>query len=698
MVYRFANICRGLLTVTAAALFIAACSRVEPTPPAPLPASVTGAVVPNAEPPQSVIPAAPAQSPGAQDRARTQFFFGSENSTPAQTRTSPVGISGDEISLKFVNADVREVVREVLGETLKVPYAIDPKVQGNITLQTSRPVDRDGLLAIFEDALRLNGIALVQTNDVYNVVPAAEALRYAPVGGPSAQGYTIQIIPLRYVASDELQNIIRSIVPSEMLLRSIPSRNVLLVAGSQREIASITSLVESFDVDQMRGTSFALFYPRYADAKTVIRELEAIFTGDKSAPSQGIRFLPIERINAVLAISRSQAYLKTAGTWFERLDQGTEAIDERIFVYYVQNGRAANLAETLNSLFGAGGPNRGTAGGGGTIRLPEGTPLTLPPATPPPMPPGSQGAAPRDEGIRLSGTRKPQIIADETNNALLVLASPRDYEVIKAALVKLDLPPLQVMIEAVVAEVTLNNELRYGVQWFFQPGAQSITFSGNTSGSTSPTFPGFAAVLGSGSRIRVVLDALESLTRVNVLSSPQLMVLNNQTATLQVGDQVPIATQSATSVLTPNAPIVNTIQFRDTGVILHVTPRVNEGGLVQLDINQEVSDVAKTTSSGIDSPTIQQRKFNSSVSVQNGDTIALGGLIRDRRTQNNSGIPVLQEIPVLGNLFKSTSDVDARTELVVLITPRVVRSQSDIARVTDEFRERLRTLQSTEAP
>jgi general secretion pathway protein D len=624
----------------------------------------------------------------------------------AQAPIAEVGTRGDQVTLKFVSADVRDVIREVLGETLKLPYVVDPKVQGTITLQTSQPVDRNGVLEVFEDALRLNGIAIVRSDNVYKIVPSGEALRYAPVGtslGTAGPGYSIQVIPLKFVSSAEIQGILQSIVPKETFLRSIPERNVLLVAGSQREISNVVNMVESFDVDQLKGTSFALLYPKYADAKTVIRELETIFAGDSGNGVAGIKFLPIERINAVLAVSRSQAYLKTAATWFERLDQGAEAADDRVFVYYVQNGRAANLAITLNSLFG-GGPNRSSIRPTSTT-LPEGTPLNLPPvpqgpASGPTIRPRGPAAVPTapDEGIRINRTRRPQIIADETNNALLILATPREHEVIQAALIKLDLPPLQVMIEAVVAEVTLNNELRYGVQWFFQPGAQQLILSQNQSGSTSPNFPGFAAVLGSGSRIRFVLDALESITKVNVLSSPQLMVLNNQTATLQVGDQVPIATSSAVSVLTANAPIINTIQFRDTGVILHVTPRVNEGGLVQLDIDQEVSDVTKTTTSGIDSPTIQQRKFNSSVSVQNGQTIALGGLIRDRRTQLNSGVPVLKDIPVLGNLFKNNSDVDNRTELVVLITPRVVRTEQDIAGVTDEFRERLRELQSTEVP
>jgi general secretion pathway protein D len=299
----------------------------------------------------------------------------------------------------------------------------------------------------------------------------------------------------------------------------------------------------------------------------------------------------------------------------------------------------------------------------------------------------------------LAQGRPPQITADEIHNALVVMTTPRTYQVIEAALTKLDVPPLQVLIEAVVAEVTLTTDLQYGVQWFLKTGnSAQFTLSNSATGSTAPIFPGFAAVLSKGKDITGTLSALQSITTVHVLSSPQLMVINNQTATLQVGNQVPIATQSAVSVVTTNAPVVNTIQYRDTGVILKVTPRVNASGHVQMDVVQEVSDVTNTTTSGIDSPTILQRKFNSAVSVESGDTIVLGGVIQDKRSLGNSGVPLLKDIPLLGNLFKTNTDTDNRTEVIVLITPQVVTNEVDIGRVTEEFRRRLNEMAGPQLP
>jgi general secretion pathway protein D len=281
------------------------------------------------------------------------------------------------------------------------------------------------------------------------------------------------------------------------------------------------------------------------------------------------------------------------------------------------------------------------------------------------------------------------ITSDDNNNALLVLATPQGYGVIENALRRLDIPPLQIMLEAAVAEVTLTNDLQYGLQYYFKSGNNQIVNTNSGSISIAPAFPGFAYLFSSGSNISVVLNALEDVTRVNVLSAPKVLVVNNQTATLQVGDEVPIATQSAVSVLTPGAPVVNSIEFKDTGVILKVVPRVNQGGEVQMDIDQEVSDVGPTTSSSLNSPTIQQRKISSTVVVQDGETIALGGLIKDSKTEGKSGLPLLQDVPVVGSLFGTTTNNNVRTELLVLITPHVVQGVQRARNITDELRREM---------
>jgi general secretion pathway protein D len=316
---------------------------------------------------------------------------------------------------------------------------------------------------------------------------------------------------------------------------------------------------------------------------------------------------------------------------------------------------------------------------------------------------GTGGEGSRE--IELGTRGEIRVLADDVKNALVVLAKPRDYRLVETALRKLDIVPLQVLIEATILEVQLNDNLRYGVEWYFKYGDSKAAFSrqGTRESPLAPPFgrlardvvtaslPGFSYFFQS-SGVNVVVNALNAVSDVNVVSSPQLFVLDNQTGTLQVGDQVPITTQSSVSTLNPDAPIVNSVEYRDTGVILSVTPRVNASGLVSLDVIQEVSDAVPTTTSDISSPTIQQRRIESTVAVQSGETVALGGLIRDRRIDANQGVPYLSKIPVLGWLFGVSDEAASRTELLVLITPRVVSSADEARRITDDLRQRLRRI------
>ena len=624
-----------------------------------------------------------------------------------------------QVTLNFANADIREVVDVVLGETLGVSYIIDPKVQGQITARTSRPLSRKAVIPALENILALNGAALTLDGGIYKVITlqqAANALSrpiVAPTRRDLVRGYGIHIIPLRYAAAQAVADILKPFIAVGRVLRVDSARNLLIFAGTGTEAADVLDMVTVFDVDWMAGMSFALFPVQVADAKDLVADLETVFLEGDSPLKGVVRFVPIERLNAVLAISSQPSYLDRAEIWIDRLDRGAEGAGRRIFVYHVQNGRAADLADVLSRIFETGlteqrgaapppelapglspvtiAPERAVSAAEGEIAAAAAQPAL---AQPTPVPVPAAAALRRNDlgavaAIGDSGDIR--IIADEKKNALVILATTAEYRMIEATLKRLDITPLQVLIEVTIAEVTLTDELRYGLQWFFTSGDSAVTFSTISNGLEGLAFPGFSYFF-SGSDARVVLNALTEITDVRVISSPQLMVLDNQTARLQIGDQVPIATQSVVAIGDPDAPIVNSIQFRDTGVILEVTPRVNASGLVVLDVFQEVSDVIATTTSDIDSPTIQQRSIETTVAVQSGDTIALGGLIKDREEESVSGVPLLSSIPILGNLFKTTSTRVIRTELLVLITPRVVRDRREALDVTDELRRRMSTL------
>jgi general secretion pathway protein D len=665
------------------------------TAPQPSPAIATPQPLPPNNGPSGFAPQTDAAT--AEIVKGTGVFTGAK---PAERISTATQTSDGGITLNFVNADVRDVAKAVLGDFLNLNYAVGANVQGTVTVQTSGPLSRKQVLPVLEQSLGLNGMALVKHGSVYEVVPIAEAPKQSSAITASSNaaepGFGLEVIPLRYVGATEMQHLLEPIVPSQSIVHADTARNLLIIEGSGEERKTLLAEVALFDVDWLAGMSFALFTPKYTDANGLAKELGTILGGAASPLAGVVRLVPIERLNAVLAISTQPRYLDELQGWVNRLDKPGQGNGRRIYVYYVQNGRAADLAKVLKGvLFGTGTTSTSADAETDTNAGPDESP-----AEPVDMAASGQSKAPASAAPLLSkaltnnSSQQQQggtsILADETNNALVIYATPQEYGTIESALHQLDILPLQVLLEAAIAEVTLSEGVQYGVQYFYQPNPQNtITLSGNAAGTVAQTFPGFSYLFQQGSNIRVVLNALSTVTTVKVISSPEVMVLNNHTATLQVGDQVPVATASAVAVGQPDAPIVNSISYQDTGVILKLTPRVNKGGMVMLDISQEVSDVANTTSSTLDSPTIEQRKIETSVAVRDNETIALGGLIKDSTTKGSSGIPFLSEIPVLGGLFGQKNDSKDRTELLVLITPHVVDSLDRARGVTQELRRKL---------
>jgi general secretion pathway protein D len=627
------------------------------------------------------------------------------------------------VTLNFVDADIRELVKSILGDTLGLTYVIDPNVAGTVTLKTNTPLKPDEMLPTLENILALNGYALVHSGTTYNIVPATDLKDIPLVATRQESGYGLEIVRIHHVSATQLKAALDQYA-SDNAIRIIDDvRGLVAVAASGPERQRIRELIDVFDVDQLAGMSFGIYPVSAAQPREIIGELEVIFNPTKEPNPNGVlKFLPINRLSAIMVIASRPADLSRAGEWIDRLDHRLVSDQPRLYVHHVQHGQAKQIAATLQAIFG---------GESTTVEAPPPpsgnvAPNQIPTSLSATAPTGESGFPPFDDtsdaalypqqGGSFSSpemplvtgtpaattvdatshtTSKPgkqiRIIADEPNNALFILATPQDFRDIDAALNRLDVEPLQVLIEATIAEVTLNDKLKYGVEWFFRHDNSSIDLAQLASGIPTAMFPGFNYVY-AGTNARVVISALDEVTHVNVISSPQLMVLDNRSAVLQVGDEVPVITQSAVSIDDPAAPIVNSVQFRDTGVILHVTPRVNSSGGVELDIEQEVSDVVPTTTSTIDSPTIQQRKIKSSVSVHDGETIALGGLIRDSQSRGKSGIPLLSDIPVLGTLFGTKTNTGDRTELLILITPHVVRSPAEADAITEELRKRVQSV------
>lgn len=577
------------------------------------------------------------------------------------------------VTMNLVNVNVTEAAETVLGKILGLNYLIDPRVSGKVTIQTTNPISKDALVDVFEAVLKTAGAAIVEENGLYKVVPmsgqGAGGNPNFTSGNAKKLGLQTQIVSLENMTASEMASILQMVSPTSTVLFVDDVRNIMVLSGNRREIASLRETISLFDVDWMKGMSVAIFPVRTANAEAISEELDTIF-GTKDGPlKDNIRFLPNSRLKSILVLSKHPKHIRRAEQWITKLDSLAGSTEQQMYVYRVQNRTAGELAKILQSVIGASVDAFSSDGDG-----------VAPGLTPVSQTSGRSSSADISRAIK--------VVPDDPNSALLILSTPREYKRVLRILQELDIVPTQVMLETVIAEVQLNDELKFGVQWYLEKGASSGTLSNAVSGAVASSFPGFSYVLDS-SNIRMVLNALSSVTNVNVISSPSLMVLDNKTATLQVGDQVPVATQSSQSSSDPNAPIINQIEFKDTGIILSVTPRVNDAGRVVLKINQEVSDVVQTTSSGIDSPTIQQRKIDTTVVINDGESFALGGLIQERKNLTRGKVPLLGDIPLIGNMFKNKTDTIRRTELIIFIRPSVVRDPYEARRVTEELRHQM---------
>ncbi|MGH8551608.1 MAG: type II secretion system secretin GspD, partial [Methylococcales bacterium] len=620
-------------------------------------------------------------------------------------------------TLNFDDADLGEVAKVILSDTLGENYVLSPTVSGRVTLQTTRPLTREELIPTLEMLLRMNGAVLIESDGGYRIEAAANALsgsnspQLGRFGQSLPDGFQIRVIPLRYIGVEEMQKVLEPLLPEKSIVRADKARNLMVIAGTAAELGNILETIEIFDVNLLKGMSVLLYPLQNVDAETVVGELDEIFGKDAESPLNGMfKVIPIERMNSVMVITPQPGYLREARVWLDRLDRSIEetgAGGGGAYVYRVQNVEAVDLADILNNIFSEGKPKStpraqvapgstateigGDADNAGNANQPRGQPRAAS---------ASQISVGQDQDVR--------IIPDEKNNSLVIVASAQAYEVLKKVITQLDVAPLQVLIDATIVEVRLTDDLRYGVQWFFNhsigPYGATAILSDNAGSASAPgglplvgARDGFSYTISNASTIRAILTALANASKVNVVASPSLMVLNNQEAKINVGDRVPIATSqssntsSATTTPGGNTGLIQTqqIQLIDTGVTLKLKPRVNAGGMVIIDIEQEANQAVVTTTSMLNSPTIQQRKIESTIAVQSGETIVLGGLIQDQRTETNNGIPFLKDIPYVGWLFSNTTKNLTRTELVVLITPRVVQQRNDAALITREFKRKL---------
>lgn len=661
---------------------------------------------------------------------RAFSYFGS---APAVGPTSAPQASGVEAveegyALNFEDAPIANVAKSILGDILGVSYIIDPHVQGAITLSSGRPIAKKDMLFVLENALHANNLNLLRSESGYRIAPAADGGvggTDRADGGTVEPGYGLTVIPVQYVSGATLSKLLEGFATRPGAIRTDPTGKLLLVIGTGSERQAAVDTVRSFDVDWLQGQSVGMYPVQNSTPEPIVSELEKIMDSGDSGLGHGlVKFQAVSRLNAILVVASKPELLRTAARWISRLDEPSAATAS-VKVYKVRYGDAKQIAQMLEQMFlpsagsSAEAATNEIAPSSGAKTLTTVDRLTGTKPSDSNAAPDGQGANARTGGqsgggrvaalnAQLSalgfgqaGTGGPQmqdvrITADTVNNSLLIYAKASDYKIIERTLNQLDRPRLQVAIEVTIAEVTLNDQLNYGVQFYLSNGAVSNTLTGQVPNpvnnvATNPVGPGlsggFNVILGHPWAPRAVINALHQLTDVKILSNPSLVVVDNGEATLEVGDQIPVATGSAT-VLSANNAVVNTVDYKNTGIILHVQPRVNSNGSVLLDINQEISSVPENSASL--TPTISQRKVSSEISVVSGQTVLLAGLIQDQQEKSREGIPGLNQLPYVGAAFGTTGKSQKRTELIIFIRPQIIRDGVDAAMVAEELRSKMR--------
>ena len=665
--------------------------------------------------------------------AEATLYRGNDRQVKLPAAEKPIRFVGEDVSINFETAPLSEVMHAIMGDILQLDYVVDKPVKGEVSVRTRSPIPRDELFEVLESLLQANGVVMVRGSDGrYIITSAVEGMKMSPsLSSPYnlAVGYSTIIVPLQYISASNMAEILQPVADPEAFVRVDNTRNLLMLAGTRAQLEGWLQMVATFDVDMLAGMSVGIFPLENSSAEEVNAALSALLASggpedEGGSWSQLLRVIPVARLNSILVVTPRAHYLDVVQKWIDRLDEAyiSEA-DMRLYVYPVQNTTAERLAKLLNSIYSGTMSQESTGSGTSTSAgMSRGSGVA------PGMSNESLGLnsgqgnigdsyqpsydnSGANTGSQISavtmgaqGGNSPlgnvRVVADEENNALMIYSTGMQYRIIKAALEKLDIEATQVLIEASILEVTLTDSLRYGLEWSFSndlPDGYTGTglLTNAESGALAATVPGFSyAITNTVGDIKAVLSALSEDNLLNVISTPSVMVLDNHDAYIHVGDQVPVKSSTTT---TDGGNTIESIEYKDTGVQLNVRPSVNAGGLVTMQIEQSVTDVG-TVDSATGQRAFNERTIMSRVAVRSHESVVLGGLIRENATNNESGVPFLHTLPVIGNLFGTTTKEDRRTELLVIITPRALYNEQDLRDVSEEMRRQIRHMELIEIP
>jgi len=617
---------------------------------------------------------------------------------PEKSRRQGMGLAGEAskdgqegIQLNFDNADIYEVI-QVIAETLELNYIIDPQVKGVVNIQSGKKVPLGQLFSVFKKILHINGLD-IRSEGFYDYIYVAKKSSADAIRSPEQIGQlhdssarVIQIVPVTHIAAQEALKLIEPYLSDQGSIYDMPVHNMLIINDYESKVIDALMVLARLDIAPLASLNVRLVRvdnaPLFDLRDELIEILDALKVNTKNF--DGVSVMALERVNSLLLVSNNEALVNIAWRWIEDLDRVPTLDRDNIYIYNVRNSIASELAELITSLIADEDPKSKTTQKKTTTGK------------------DSQKARPATKkktssGKSLSTLRfvgEPVLLADDDRNIILIRALPPDYSRVVKLLERLDNMPRQVLIEVIVAQVALTDSLSLGVEWALHNNDLQINGSEylqefSTLGSLGAG-GGFTYSVLSGTDPRLLLSTLATKTDFTLLSSPQVLVLNNETAMVNVGDQVPIETSTTqTGTGDTSVSVDKTIQYKDTGVILEVTPQINYNGVILLDIKQTISKAIPTTTGVESSATIQTRDLKTKLAVKDGQSIMIGGLIQTNDDFEETGIPLLKDLPLFGYLFKSQSTTVTKTELLIMVTPYVIETEDVLDQYIKEFEHKM---------
>ena len=606
------------------------------------------------------------------------------------------------IILNFDNADLKDVISTV-GSITNENFILGPGLDARITIHSAKKIPVSEVMNVFESVLEANGMSLVRSGEFLKIVSGGSA-KQKPLDVrkgneaesiPSVDRPVTQIVPVQYVPATEVGTVLTPMLSKFGSIIPNPRNNLLIINDISSNIVRLLKVLKEIDVNAFKNTRMSFFKPKYSDVLSLSNELTEVLNA-LNLSREGIALVPIERINSLVIFSASPTLLKTVQGWIRKLDEEVMT-GQNIFVYAVQNVKAASIGDVLKALYETTDGTKSSL----TNRITKTS--------------GKKAKSPRrttriTRQQKTSGASRVEIITFEPTNSLVVLAQPGIYREIVKTIKKLDTYPRSVLIEVVIAEVTLSDSDKLGIQWSVLHnvnlgnknytglaerdfGDKSFPLSKDAPSLASGLAGGLSYILYRPDKLTALFQAIASKSTVNILSSPRLLVRDQEEASIEVGGDVPTAT-STTSSNTTNDTLTQNIEYKTVGIKLKIKPTINDEKTVVLDIEQEVSDVIDKGRSvgGQDYPEFTMRKAKTSIVVPDKQGIVIGGIIEESREKSSQGIPLLSSIPLLGRLFSYDSEDVVKKELIIMITPYVIINKTEGNALTTEFLGKLKEI------